>query len=375
MPNIIKNLVLSEISLVADPANEEARVIIVKSKRANPVETVNKIFAYIAKAATLPASELDQDDAAVSFNEAITEIAREREAHEVASNYTGKFWDIFDALCTSVRSIVGDPSVTDRASALRQSVVQAAAALQDAVAVVNKSAAGGIPAFVTAALDAASTPEWQMKTIEQIQADLAKANESLTALEKSKTELGTKVDELSKALAAANATISEQKEVIAKHTPAEQTEEELLKSFPPAARAIIEKTRAESAANAAALKKMADDRDSEVMKSKVKAAGLPETDAAMFDRIAKGQTKPEDADTILKMLGDAKKLAAGSNLFKSSGSTMAVDGDPDEILKAKANEIRKAKPELSYEAAYAAALEQNPEIYGAYVAKRREAAN
>lgn len=375
MPNIIKNLVLSEISLVADPANEEARVIIVKSKRANPVETVNKIFAYIAKAATLPASELDQDDAAVSFNEAITEIARERETRELASNYTGKFWDIFDALCTSVRSIVGDPSVTDRASALRQSVVQAAAALQDVVAVVNKSAAGGIPAFVTAALDAASTPEWQMKTIEQIQADLAKANESLTALEKSKTELGTKVDELSKALAAANATISEQKEVIAKHTPAEQTEEELLKSFPPAARAIIEKTRAESAANAAALKKMADDRDSEVMKSKVKAAGLPETDAAMFDRIAKGQTKPEDADTILKMLGDAKKLAAGSNLFKSSGSTMAVDGDPDEILKAKANEIRKAKPELSYEAAYAAALEQNPEIYGAYVAKRRETAN
>jgi hypothetical protein len=45
--------------------------------------------------------------------------------------------------------------------------------------------------------------------------------------------------------------------------------------------------------------------------------------------------------------------------------------DPDVMLKAKAATIRDANPRLTAEQAYAQAVDQNPDLYTAYIGKRR----
>lgn len=85
-------------------------------------------------------------------------------------------------------------------------------------------------------------------------------------------------------------------------------------------------------------------------------------------------TTADDAtmlETMLKAAGEQGKTAA---LFKALGSDTAVDGEPEAMLKAKADEIEKAaEGKLTKEQAYAKAVEQNPTLYTAYVAKRRSA--
>lgn len=61
---------------------------------------------------------------------------------------------------------------------------------------------------------------------------------------------------------------------------------------------------------------------------------------------------------------------------KSVGAGVIIqepdEGDPEEVLKAKATEIQKASDgKLTFAQAYDEALKQNPSIYEAYIAKRR----
>jgi hypothetical protein len=88
-------------------------------------------------------------------------------------------------------------------------------------------------------------------------------------------------------------------------------------------------------------------------------------------RVAKGMTTAADATTLESLLKSVSAVAGDSLLFKSLGSDSSLDGEPEALLKTKAAEIQKANSGMTYEAAYAKALEQNPSLYNAYISKRR----
>ena len=150
-------------------------------------------------------------------------------------------------------------------------------------------------------------------------------------------------------------------------------EEEILKSLPAGIRKRLEDGKA---AEVALAKAKADAEEGDAI---TKARAFCPTDAdaktvgPLLLRVAKGKTTADDAETLTRLLKSAAAISARSDLFKSLGADAAGDAveDPEAILKAKAAEIKKANKGMTDEAAYSEALDQNPELYSAYIAKRR----
>ncbi|CAB4130449.1 hypothetical protein UFOVP119_73 [uncultured Caudovirales phage] len=149
------------------------------------------------------------------------------------------------------------------------------------------------------------------------------------------------------------------------------TEEDVLKSLPESVRKRIEKAEADAKAATDEVAKARDAAETAESIEKARKIGVGDAKVVgpLLRRVAKGQTTAEDAAALEGVL-KAAAAAANPHLFRSLGSDAAVDGDPEELLKAKATEIQKAKG-VTFEAAYAAAMEQNPSLYSAYIQKRR----
>lgn len=212
--------------------------------------------------------------------------------------------------------------------------------------------------------------------IEQLQKSVEAAEARLEEIEKANTAKDAEIAELKKQLAAKEAEIAKGK------APAEDDEEAFLKSLPAGARARFEALAkatkdAQAAAERAniAIEKAAEDREEAeaITKAKTIGFGKAEEVGPLLRRVRKGTTTDADAT---KLEGLLKQAAAQSKpLFKGVGSLVTDTGedDPEAVLKAKAADLRKADPKLSPEAAYDQALEQNPDLYDAYLAKRRGA--
>jgi hypothetical protein len=125
-----------------------------------------------------------------------------------------------------------------------------------------------------------------------------------------------------------------------------------------------------------AVTKMRDEAEAKEFIAKAKTLGVGDADkiGGLLLRVTKSKTTAEDAallESMLKAAGSQEKTAA---LFKSLGSDTAVDSDPEALLKAKAEEIAKASGgKLTKEQAYAKAMDENPGLYGEFLAKRRAA--
>ena len=252
---------------------------------------------------------------------------------------------------------------------VRKILVNIPGAIEEfASAIIAKAAlAGGISADPEAASAAASSLKEYLMDQEAI----------LKALEEAEAKLAT----LAKRADDAEALVAAKDEEIAKLKGAPPaSEEDVLKSLPESARELVLKARKEAAdaaasaaASAAAIEKMRNEKDEAEAISK--AASFKFGDAKvlgpLLSRVAKGKTTAEDATVIEGVLKQAGAMASNSVLLKSLGVDTAVEGDPETLLKAKAEEIRKAKPELSPEAAYSEAMDANPALYNAYIAKRR----
>ena len=194
-------------------------------------------------------------------------------------------------------------------------------------------------------------------------------------------DLHTKADQTARQLAAAE----RQRELLTSEFKAKDAEldklaadnadeEEVLKGLPESIRKRIEEDRqARKAAEdqIAKMKVEAEEREA-IEKAKAFGVGEPGKIGPLLMRVAKGRSGAEDAAELERLFKSFGEIASKSPLFKSIGTDVKVDGDPEEILKAKAAEIRKERPSLTPEQAYAAAMDANPEVYSAYVAKHRQ---
>lgn len=307
MAQQLSDMTIEEISLVDDPANEQARVLIVKAKK--PAKGENEEEPEEEGEGAEDEADEGEVEGALRLKKALEEIAPEL-----------------------VQAVIGGEPI-------------------------NPEAAGEA---------AASLKEYHMD-IETLSKALEDAEARLETLEKRATDAEA-------ALEAANEIIKSKDEEIAKAKGGEEegpSEEEVIKSLPESIRKRLE--AAKEAEEELAKAKAKAETDEAIAKAKAIGVGDAEVVGELLLRISKGMTTADDAaklETLLKGLGE---LSAKSILFKSMGADVAVDGDPEALLKAKAEEIKKANPALTEAQAYDKALDANPALYNAYVAKRRAA--
>lgn len=290
MANQLSNIEIDEISLVDEPANESARVVIVKAKGGFKPCAECESPAVCKKAGMCAEKAEDEDEDEYGMKKSRTESAG---------------------------------SADDQSA------------------------------------DALSNDGDQQMDIETLSKALETAEARLDDLQGRTETAEKKLAEAEEMLKAKNAEIA----TLRKSAGVE--EEEVLKSLPESIRKRLE-------ANEAEIRKMREERETQEAVAKARGLGLndPEKIGPVLARVTKS-AKAEDAAALETLLKSLVAVGNANVLFRSVGSDNAVDGDPVEILKAKAEEIRKARPTLSAEAAYAAAVDQNPNLYNAYIAKRR----
>lgn len=307
----IMNLEIGEISLVDDPANDDARVVIVKAR----------------------AASADDDNPDDEGNNDMTKSAEPVSSAKVAS-----------AILTALTAL--SPQI------------------------VEKALAEGFSANPDAAAKAAEIVKETIMDLTELSKALEKAEGDIATLTKRATDAEDALKVANETIAKANETIAKAKE----QEKAEPTEEEIYKSLPESVRKRLDAAKETEAA----LAKMASDKEEADAIAKARDLKVPEPEKVgpLLVRVAKGKTTADDAKVIETLLKQNAAVMAASPLFKSIGSAAAVDGDPEEILKAKAVEIEKASGgKLTYAQAYDEALKQNPAVYQAYqIAKRRAAA-
>jgi hypothetical protein len=222
-----------------------------------------------------------------------------------------------------------------------------------------------------------STQDAAMAAIhEEYKMDIESLSKSLDDAEKKLDTLAKRAEDAESALVEANEIIkSKDDEIVAlQKSAAPASEEDVLKAMDPGIRALVTKARDDAKAATEALAKMQADADEAQAIAKAREIGIgdPALIGPLLMRVRKGATTTADADALeglMKALAAADKT---STLFKSLGASGDVSNDPEEVLKAKATEIAEAE-KIDFAAAYAKALERNPSLYTAYVAKRRSA--
>lgn len=308
MAQDLSDMTIEEISLVDDPANEQARVLIVKAKKGK---------AYKSE---------DEED--------------EEEEQEEASEM-------------------------EIAAAMRLKK-----ALEEIAPDVVQAVVGGEPINPEAAGEAAASLKEYTMDIEVLSKALEDAEARLDTLEKRATDAEAALADANEIIKAKDAEL----EAVTKANGGEEegpSEEEVIKSLPESIRKRLEE--ADQAQEELAKAKAKAEEDEAVAMAKSLNVGKAEELGPVLLRVRKGMTTEADADTIERLLKSLGEVSVKSLLFKSMGSDAAVDGEPEALLKAKADEIKKANQSLTDAQAYAKATEENPHLYNAYIAKRRAA--
>lgn len=102
-----------------------------------------------------------------------------------------------------------------------------------------------------------------------------------------------------------------------------------------------------------------------VTKSRHDYAHLPvdhETVAPAIRKALDNEATKPIAETLVKALGNAEKMASESALFKELGTESNDPASPDGVLNARADEIMKAE-HLSKAQAFRKALDENPAVF------------
>lgn len=210
--------------------------------------------------------------------------------------------------------------------------------------------------------------EAKLETLEKRTTDAEAALADATEVIKSKD---AEIEELQKAYKAkASADKSADGD---KDEDDEDEDKKVMKSLPESIRKRFADFEKRATVAEIKLAKMAEEKDTAEAIAKAKALnfGKAEEVGPLLMRVAKGKTTQADAETLERMFKAAGEQGKVTNLFRTVGSDSAVDGDPEVLMKAKAEEIRKANPILTPEQAYSKAMDENPSLYNAYIAKRR----
>lgn len=328
MTTKLTEMQIDEISLVDDPANGEARVLIVKAKGGAKHDAA-KGYGKDEGANKL----MDEDDE-----------------------------DEFEMGAKPKKKMQTPPPLPEMPE---EELIKFREALEDAelndeqIDAVEKSAEAMLAAAVSAMTTASAAKEKTMD-LEALSKALGEAEAKLVALEK-------RADDAEAALAEAHEIIKEKDSELAEvKKSAGDGEDDILKSLPEAVRKRLEDAET-------AIAKMKAEAEEKEAVAKAKALGVGEADKVgpLLLRVEKGQTTEADAKFLETLLKGAGEIAVKSALFKSMGSAAADEGDPEQQLQVKADEIAKANSKLTKEQAYAEAVKQNPGLYNQYVAKRR----
>jgi hypothetical protein len=325
MANKLTQMEIDEISLVDDPANGDAKVVIVKAKadpNFKPCPGCPNRGACMAKGQCLAKA-----DPVTKFRETLDGLATDDEDRSVVENAVD---ELIKGLATS-----GNDAAQAADEELTMDLEQLTKSLEDAEAKLAELA----------------------KRVEEQDAALAEAQDVIKAkdseIEQAKAKKGYGGKQMMKEDG--------------------EEEDEVMKSLPESIRKRLEETEAQAKEATEQLAKMKSEAETKDAIAKAKDLGFGDAEKVgpLLLRIAKGTTTAEDATLVEQMLKSAAEVSGKSDLFKAIGSDSAVDGDPEALLKAKADEIRKANDKLTPEQAYVAAMDQNPQLYNAYIAKRR----
>ena len=225
----------------------------------------------------------------------------------------------------------------------------------------------------------------QIKEFQMDMENLAKALEDaeakLETLEKRTSDAESALADATEVIKAKEAEIAElQKGYAAKANKSDDNDEDdqdeekkVMKSLPDSIKKRLESFEKRAAEAEATLAKMRDEKDTAdaIAKAKSLNFGKAEEVGPLLMRVNKGLTTAADAELLERLFKAAGEQGKVTHLFKSVGSDVAVDGDPEVLIKAKAGEIQKANNGMTFEQAYAKAMEENPSLYNAYIAKRR----
>lgn len=234
--------------------------------------------------------------------------------------------------------------------------------------------AGDDPVAKSAANTAASMVMESVVDLKELNAAYAALEARVETLNGEANVAKSRASAAEAALAEANAAkdvavaaLAAKDEEIAKAKPAlsqAEQDEIVLKGLP-------EHLRAEFTANRAAT----ETREVEAEVAKARTLGLTEP-----EKVGKAlrTLRALDKDALEIVEKSLAAAAASSTVAKGLMNSYGVavgegaDGsDPAAALQAKAEEIAKAKPDLTPAEAYEMACDANPDLYGQYVAKRR----
>lgn len=330
MPQRLTDMEIHEISLVDEPANEDARVVIVK-----------------AKGGFKPCDGCEDPEG-----------------------------------CTKKGSCAMDKASYAKKPATVAKVAGAVLAAIDNMApqIVERAMAEGFSADPDAAATAVAILKETVMDMEAVTKALEDAEARLEALEKRATDAEAALQERDDVIKAKEAEIadlvakgaSKKADKMADDEEDDEDEDEVMKSLPES----IRKRLQEAEDLKAEVQKAKDKAELDAQITKAKELGAADADAvgALLLRVIKGQTTADDAKVMEDLLKAAKAVDDKSPLFKSIGTAAAVDGEPEALLKAKAEEIvAKSGGSMTYAQAYDKALAENPHLYNDYVAKRRPA--
>lgn len=203
--------------------------------------------------------------------------------------------------------------------------------------------------------------------LKELQMDLETLSKALEDAEAKMGQLEKRTVDAESALSDANEVIkAKDAEIADLKKSATPAEDDVMKSLPEPIRKRLEEAETQIA-------KMRDEADLKdaIAKARELGVGKPEEVGPLLLRVSKGMTTAEDAKTIESMLKSQAEVEKKSTLFKSVGTTAAADGEPEQVLKAKAEEIHKANKGMTFEQAYAKAVDENPAVYAEYINKRR----
>ena len=320
--NLLKGMLIREISLVDEGANEGARVLIVKMKGDfKNCDECTGATAPLCKAKGKCMGKGGPGEMMTKFRDRLEDVLKEFSPDTLAKALAG-----------------ADPAELDAVS-------MAASYLKEIIMDMET---------LQKSLEAANA------NIEKMTADHAAA-------------IAAKDAEITKAKTDAAEAISK-----AKGTTPEQDEEEFLKSLPAGARTKIEKERAEAKETRELVEKMASEKENDVAIAKAKTFGVGKADEVgpLLVRVAKNKATKADVAALEKLLTVAGRTA--SPLFKARGTGEGdeTSDNPEAALQAKADDIQKNRKKegggaFTAAEAYDLALSENSDLYNQYVAKRR----
>lgn len=382
MATKLKGLNVTKVDFVDAGANQQANVLLFKSKDGaskggekveNESNVIKRLASAIAKAigVQVPAQEPEPiipiaKDGASTFNDNMNGLKSQKVRNEM--------WDVMDAFRSSIFSIVNDDDVEDKATMMKQSVDEFAAAMKSFIdkwtagqsidgQVVSKMSLDDAnfaksraeaaiakayeePMTTPKKVDGTASPKKPVKTKK------AKGEDDEMKIDKSKLspEELTFLDTIEKKAGVHDAIPA---------TPAESNAD-VFKGLNPVLADIIKNLKAK-------VEKSEDKELADVAKKYEILGKKPEELVPLFKSMK--ASDPEQYQQTISILDAAVDLAKKSGAFTEIGKKGSVgnsNGSAWETIEKKAAEIRKADPNMEYHVSIDKACLQNPELVHEY---------